>query len=74
MLAKVRQLSVEFYLPNKAKTATSKTPNLTIQDYRCLVGMIKSIENQMIRFSARGTPWCKRRIRGLKKLFRECMF
>ena len=67
ILTKVRQLAVEFHLPNRDKSATiSEKPYLTIQDYRSIVGMIKSIENRMTRFSSRGTPRCKRRIRGLE--------
>ena len=64
MLEKVRQLSVEFHLPNKVESALDAY--LSIDDYRSLVGLIKSIEKMMTRFEARANPWAIKRIDNLK--------
>ena len=64
MLEKVRQLSVEFHLPNK-DAAASSDKYFTIDDYRSLVGLVKSIENKMTRFESRANPWAIRRMENL---------
>jgi hypothetical protein len=63
MLEKVRQLSVEFHLPNKIESAIDKY--LSIEDYRSLVGLVKLIEHKMTRFEARANPWATKRIENL---------
>ena len=60
MLDKVRQLTVEFHLPNR-----NDEKIITIQDYRSLAGLVKSIEKRMVRFESRPSPWCLRRIKNL---------
>ena len=72
MLSKVRQLSVEFHLPHQDIDPIwpqGTNMSMTIQDYRSLVGLVKSIEKRMIRFAARGTLWCDRRIKILDNYF-----
>ena len=72
MLKKVRQLSVEFHLPNKGSLAFDS--RLTIEDYRALVGIVKSIEHQMTRFESRINPWATKRIKNLNRYFGPICF
>ena len=65
MLDKVRQLSVEFHLPNKRSSEDSSSPYLSVKDYRSFIGVIKSIEDRMTRFESRINPWMKRNIKTL---------
>ena len=57
MLAKVRQLSVEFHLPHQSAGLPGHNMTMTIQDYRSLVLFIQSIEKRMTRFASRGIAW-----------------
>ena len=51
MLAKVRQLAVEFHLPESYET---------IEEYGRFVNMVKSVEKAgMIRFDSKYNPWCR---------------
>ena len=60
MLAKVRQLAVEFHLPE----------NGDIQLYRSLVRIIKSIEDAgMVRFDSKFNPWFTGQIKALSDSF-----
>jgi hypothetical protein len=69
MLSKVRQLSVEFHLPHQDEDSLGSNMNMTIEDYRSLVNLVKSIEKQMTRFASRGTLWCNKRIKVLDNYF-----
>ena len=73
MLGIVRQLSVEFHLPNKA--LSSFDSRMTIDDYRSLVRLVKSIENnKMTRFESRINPWARKRIKNLNRYFGPICF
>jgi len=73
MLEKVRQLSVEFHLPNQDVSTLDKY--LTIDDYRSLVSLVKSIENnKMTRFESRINPWARKRIKNLNRYFGPICF
>ena len=65
MLSKVRQLSVEFHLPHQNKGKRGSNMNMAIHDYRILVGLVKSIEKKMTRYSSRGILWGHRQITSL---------
>jgi hypothetical protein len=67
MLGKIRQLTIEFHLPNRISASNDNDDEkiMTIQDYRSLAGLVKSIEKQMVRFESRPSPWCVRRIKNL---------
>ena len=56
----MRQLSVEFHLPNKEASNISKY--LTIEEYRSLVKIVKSIEERMTQFESRANPCSVKRI------------
>ena len=56
MLSKVRQLTIEFHYPYKGDAINSMT-DLTIEGYRSMVHLVKSIEKQMIRFDSRPNLW-----------------
>ena len=63
-LSKVRQLTVEFHLPieNHSTDGQDSHPS---EDYRALVGIVKTIEDRMIRFESRINPWCTNTIKSL---------
>lgn len=63
MLAKVRQLSVEFHLPHQDASKNGYTMTMTLDDYRSLVQIVKSIEKQMTRYTSRSIPWGDRPIK-----------
>jgi len=80
MLAKIRQLTVEFHLPTKfipssrddddssaPPSSPSAAVDLSLDDYRRLVAVIKSMEQQhgMIRFESRANPWSVKTIKAL---------
>ena len=55
MLSKVRQMAVEFHLPNKQ--AVESKIDMTLEGYRSMVHLVKSIEKQMTRFDSRPNYW-----------------
>ena len=63
ILGIVRQLSVEFHLPNQDWSIEGSY--LTHKDYRSLVKLVKNIEERMIRFESRANPWSIKRIKNL---------
>ena len=57
MLAKVRQLGVEFHLPESYET---------VGQYEALVNIVKSVEKAgMIRFDSKYNPWCRTKLKAL---------
>ena len=72
MIGKIRQLSVEFHLPNQKESTIDKY--FTIEDYRSLVSIVKSIEDHMTRFEARANPWSIHRIGNLNNYFGPICF
>ena len=72
MLEKVRQLSVEFHLPNQDASTLDKY--LTIDDYRSLVSLVKSIEKKMTRFESRANPWSIHKIENLDNYYGSICF
>jgi hypothetical protein len=77
MLAKVRQLTFEFHLPtkfigpnsssNNNSVTSSSAVDLSLDSYRRLVAVIKSIEQQhgFVRFESRANPWSVKTIKAL---------
>ena len=68
MLEKVRQLTIELHLPNKllsANVINSSYIDMTIEDYRSLVRLVKSIENRMTRFESRSNLWSTKLVKNL---------
>ena len=66
MLKNVKQLTIEFHLPNKLFSTNKNTHlKMNIEDYRSLVRLVKSIENQMTRFESRSNLWSKKSVRNL---------
>ena len=68
MLAKIRQLTVEFHLPTKfIPSSLPSAVDLNLDDYRRLVTVIKSMEHQhgMVRFESRANPWSVKTIKAL---------
>ena len=63
MLNKVRQLTVEFHFSNK-QTAESRF-DMTLDGYRSLVHLVKSIEKLMTRFDSRPNIWSTLNIENL---------
>ena len=53
MLSQVRQMFVEFHLFAQHPNGT----DLSIQDYKAIAGLVKSIEKKMIRFQSRNSLW-----------------
>ena len=75
MIDKVRQLSVEFHLPNKFyDSESSKNDFLLIENFRSFASLIKSIEKRMVRFESRNNPWSVNRIKALDNYFGPTCF
>ena len=64
-LRKVKQLTVEFHLPVENHSIENFTDS--IEEYRALVGIIKSIEDQMTRYESRINAWSINWIENLNK-------
>ena len=63
MLSKVRQMAVEFHMPNKQ--AVESKIDMTQEGYRSMVHLVKSIEKQMTRFDSRPNYWSTLNIENL---------
>ena len=74
MLAKVRQLSVEFHLPHQDASKNGFKMPMTQEDYRSLVQIVKSIEKRMTRFTSRSIPWGDRPIKSFNNYLGNVCF
>ena len=72
ILDKVRQMSIEFHLPNRK--ADIEKSYLTIQDFRSLVNFVKSIDSKMTRFETRINIWSGRMMKNVNIYFGPICF